>query len=141
MVGSGKSDYLRQEETTGMAGKLEVVIVDDEPQITDILKAFVLHTAPETIVRTFNDSVLAREFIVGNHVDVLITDHIMPGLDGIKLLESAPPEARKIILSGRMIDIGEQELKRLNATFLEKPTQLRALAKIIWPPSSPLIGS
>lgn len=141
MVELNWSDYLHQEEATRMAANLEIVIVDDEAQITDLLKAFILHTAPGTSVRTFNDSSIARDFIACNHVDVLITDNWMPGLSGIQVLEAAPSNVTKIILSGRILDMGDETLKRLNATFLEKPIQLRALAKIIWPQPPPALAS
>jgi DNA-binding NtrC family response regulator len=118
-----------------------VVIVDDEAQITELLKAFVLHTAPETVVHTFNDSTIAREFVTHNRIDVLITDNRMPGLDGIQLLEAASSDVTKIILSGRILENDDERLKRLNATFLEKPVQLRALAKIIWPQPPPALAS
>jgi YesN/AraC family two-component response regulator len=74
---------------------------------------------------------MAKEFIAGNPVDVLITDYKMPRIDGLQLMESARPEVRKVIISGYVSVIAEEKLKRLNATFLEKPVPLRALAKII----------
>lgn len=114
-----------------MGRQLEVVLVDDEEQFTDVLKTYILDTTPGIWVHTFNDAILAKEFIAANPVDVLITDYKMPRIDGLQLMESAPPEARKIIISGYVPDITEEKLKKLNATFFEKPVPLRALAKII----------
>jgi DNA-binding NtrC family response regulator len=74
---------------------------------------------------------VAKEFIANNPVDVLITDYKMPGFDGLQLMESAPPEVRKVIISGYLSLIAEEKLKKLNATFFEKPVPLRALGKII----------
>jgi hypothetical protein len=37
----------------------------------------------------------------------------------------------KVILSGDVFDIGEEKLKKLNATCFEKPVSLPALGKII----------
>jgi two-component system response regulator YesN len=114
-----------------MSRKLEVVLVDDEKQITELLKAFILYAAEETTIHTFNDSVVAKEFIANNSVDMLITDYKMPHVDGLQLMESAPHQLRKVLISGYVSDIAEEKLKKLNATFFEKPIPLRALAKII----------
>jgi YesN/AraC family two-component response regulator len=74
---------------------------------------------------------VAKEFIAHNPVDVLITDYKMPNVNGLQLMESAPLEMRKVIISGYVSDIAEEKLKKLNATFFGKPVPLRALGKII----------
>jgi YesN/AraC family two-component response regulator len=114
-----------------MARKLEVVVVDDEEQITELLKTFIQCVTQEISVHTFNDSVVAKEFIGNNLVDVLITDYKMPRFDGLQLMEAAAPTARKVMISGYVSEIAEERLQKLNATFFEKPVPLRALAKII----------
>jgi DNA-binding NtrC family response regulator len=114
-----------------MTRKLEVVVVDDEEQITELLKTFFLCMTQEIKVHTFNDPIVAKDFIVKNPVDVLITDYKMPRLDGLKLMEAASPLSRKVMISGYVSEIAEEKLQRLNATFFEKPVPLRALAKII----------
>jgi YesN/AraC family two-component response regulator len=114
-----------------MGRKLEVVVVDDEEQITELLKTFIQCVTQEITVHTFNDSVVAKDFIVKNPVDVLITDYKMPKFDGLQLMEVAAPGARKVMISGYVSEIAEERLQKLNATFFEKPVPLRALAKII----------
>jgi YesN/AraC family two-component response regulator len=114
-----------------MARKLEVVVVDDEEQITELLKTFIQCITQEIHVHTFNDSAVAKDFITKNLVDVLITDYKMPRFDGLQLMEAAAPAARKVMISGYVSEIAEEKLQRLNATFFEKPVPLRALAKII----------
>ena len=112
-----------------MNRKLEVVVVDDEEQITELLKTFILLISQEIRIHLFNDSVDAKDYIAHNPVDVLITDYKMPRLDGLQLMESAPVRARKIMISGFVSEIAEEKLQKLNATFFEKPVPLRALAK------------
>ena len=114
-----------------MTRKLEIVVVDDEEQITDLLKTFIQCITQEITVHTFNDSVVAKDFIMNNPVDVLITDYKMPRFDGLQLMEAAAPQARKVMISGYVSEIAEEKLQKLNATFFEKPVPLRALAKII----------
>jgi YesN/AraC family two-component response regulator len=114
-----------------MSRRLEVVVVDDEEQITELLKTFIQCITQEIRVHTFNDAIVAREYIAKNPLDVLITDYKMPRYDGLQLMESTPPHVRKIMISGYVSEIAEEKLHKLNATFFEKPVPLRALAKII----------
>jgi DNA-binding NtrC family response regulator len=114
-----------------MARKLEVVVVDDEEQITELLKTFILCIAEEIRIHTFNDAVEARDFVSKNPVDVLITDYKMPKIDGLQLMEATSPQVKKVMISGYVSEIAEEKLEKLNATFFEKPVPLRALAKII----------
>jgi DNA-binding NtrC family response regulator len=114
-----------------MSRRLEVVVVDDEEQITELLKTFIQCITQEIRVHTFNDSVDAREYIAKNPIDVLITDYKMPRYDGLQLMESTPPPVKKVMISGYVSEIAVEKLQKLNATFFEKPVPLRALAKII----------
>lgn len=114
-----------------MGHKLEIVLVDDEEQITELLKTFILFMPHESTIHTFNDSIVAREFIANNPVDMLITDYRMPNFNGLQLMESAPQQMRKVIMSGYVSDIAEEKLQKLNAVFFEKPVPLSALEKVI----------
>jgi YesN/AraC family two-component response regulator len=114
-----------------MDRKLEVVVVDDEEQITELLRTFILCITQEIRIHTFTDSVDAKDYIARNPVDVLITDYKMPRLDGLQLMESVPDRVKKVMISGFVSEIAEEKLQKLNATFFEKPVPLRALAKII----------
>ncbi len=114
-----------------MRRNLEVVVVDDEKEITELLRTFILFVSREIRVHTFNDSMAAKEFIVHNPVDMLITDYNMPGLDGLALIESAPAHAKKVLISGYIGEIAEHKLQTLNATCFEKPVPLHALSKVV----------
>ncbi len=114
-----------------MSHKLKVVVVDDEKQITELLASFLPLVGQAVEVRTFNDSIVAKEFIAHNPVDLLITDYKMPQFDGLQLIESAPPQVRKVMLSGYLSEIAQDKLRAPNTTFFEKPVPLRALAKVI----------
>lgn len=114
-----------------MDKKLEVVIVDDEIQITELLKTFIQCSSQNSNVHTFNDSSEALKFITSNKVDVLITDYKMPKYNGLQLMESLPPEVKKILISGYVSEIAEERLQKLDAVFFEKPVPMKALGKII----------
>jgi DNA-binding NtrC family response regulator len=111
--------------------KLEIVVVDDEEPITEVIKTYIECIDPNITVRTFNDPLEAKRFIMRNTLDVLITDYKMPLCDGLQLIEAAAPSVKKILVSGYISEIAEERLHKLNATYFEKPVPLRALAKII----------
>jgi len=114
-----------------MAKPLEIVVVDDEEQITELIKTFILITSKDAQVYCFNDSLEAREYVQNNEINILITDYKMPGFDGIQLLESAPAHVKKILISGYVSEIAEGKLQKMNALFFEKPVPIRTLRKII----------
>ena len=114
-----------------MLRKLEIVLVDDEDQITTLLEAYIQLAIRDTRIHTFNDPIAAKEFIKRNQVDVLITDYKMPHLNGIQLAESVPAHVCKVIISGYTSVITDEKLQKLNATFFMKPVPLRSLTKII----------
>jgi two-component system, response regulator YesN len=115
-----------------MAKRLEIVVVDDEVQITELLKTFIQCSSRNTNVHSFNDSEEARSYLLEHSVDVLITDYKMPKYNGIELMESASPEVKKILISGYVSEIAEERLQQLDAVFFEKPVPMKALGKIIF---------
>ena len=110
---------------------LQVVVVDDELQITDLLKTFLLCMSKNVDVYTFNDPEEARAYILQNTVDVLITDFKMPKYDGIQLMKLVPKDSTKVLISGYVSEITEGHLNELKASFFEKPVPMRELGKII----------
>lgn len=115
-----------------MAKRLEIVVVDDEIQITELLKTFIQCSTKNTNVHSFNDSEEARSYLLEHSVDILITDYKMPKYNGIELMESANPEVKKILISGYVSEIAEERLQQLDAVFFEKPVPMKALGKIIF---------
>ncbi|HEX3019754.1 MAG TPA: response regulator [Chitinispirillaceae bacterium] len=114
-----------------MSKRLEVVIVDDEVQITELLKTFLQCSSKQSNIHTFNDSIEAKNYLAENKVDVLITDYKMPKCDGIQLMESLDSNVKKILISGYVSEIAEERLQKLDAVFFEKPVPMKALGSII----------
>jgi len=114
-----------------MRKKLEVVIVDDEIQITELLKTFVQFASKNTNIHTFSDADEARNYLLKNSIDVLITDYKMPKYNGLELMEGLSPNVKKILISGYVSEIAEEKLSRMDAVFFEKPVPMKALGKII----------
>jgi DNA-binding NtrC family response regulator len=114
-----------------MGKRLEIVVVDDEVQITELLKTFIECASTNSNVHTFNDANEARNYLLANNVNVLITDYKMPKYNGIQLMEEISPEIKKVLISGYVSEIAEERLNQLDAIFFEKPVPMKALERII----------
>lgn len=102
-----------------------IVIVDDEDMVLTSLESF-LALETEYEVRTFQSPADALEFVRSHDVDLIISDYLMPEMDGIRLLarvREAKPDATRIILTGYADK--ENAIKAINEVglfqYLEKP--------------------
>lgn len=67
---------------------LKCIAVDDEPLALDILKTYIARLPVLQLVQTFDDAVLAVDFLKQNPVDLLLVDINMPDLSGLDLVRS-----------------------------------------------------
>jgi len=105
--------------------KLTLVIVDDEKMILTSLKSF-LNLETDYDIRTFISAQEAIEFIKINDVDLVISDYLMPEMDGLTFLnivKELRPEVPRIILTGYADK--ENAIKAINDVglyqYIEKP--------------------
>ena len=79
-----------------------VVVVDDEPLVTETLRTF-LDLELDITAHAFNDPTRALEHIQTQEVDLVISDFLMPQMDGIHFLREVrqqQPVAPRILLTG-----------------------------------------
>ena len=102
-----------------------IVIVDDEEMVLTSLRSFLaLETTYE--IKTFLSAGEALSFVEANPVDLVISDYLMPEMDGITFLAKVRelrPEVPRIILTGYADK--ENAIKAINDVglyqYLEKP--------------------
>jgi DNA-binding NtrC family response regulator len=112
-----------------------VVIVDDEEMVLTSLRSFLtLETDYE--VQTFNSPRKALENIRSAPVDLVISDYLMPEMNGIDLLaevKKVQPYATRVLLTGYADK--ENAIKAINEVglyqYIEKPWQNDELKLII----------
>ena len=115
-----------------MGKTLDIVVVDDKVMITDLFESYIRLSGANVNIYTFNDPIKALEFINSSkHIDIIITDYKMPGLNGIELLKACPMDSLRILISGYVSDIAEEKLAELHAIFFEKPVPMKQISKII----------
>ena len=82
--------------------RARVIIVDDEPMVTESLRTF-LDLELDIEAQTFNDPAEALRHIVANEVDLVISDFLMPQMDGIRFLVEVRrqrPGVPRVLLTG-----------------------------------------
>ncbi len=103
----------------------DIVIVDDEEMVLTSLSSF-LNLETDYNVHTFLSAKKALDYIKKNNVDLVISDYLMPEMDGITFLAQVrddKPEIPRIILTGYADK--ENAIKAINEVglfqYIEKP--------------------
>jgi DNA-binding NtrC family response regulator len=112
-----------------------IVLVDDEEMVITSIKSFlVLETDYE--VRGFTSPAAAVEYLESNRADVVVSDYLMPDIDGISFLakvKQLQPQATRILLTGYADK--ENAIKAINDVglyqYIEKPWENEDLKLII----------
>jgi DNA-binding NtrC family response regulator len=112
-----------------------IVLVDDEEMVLTSLRS-ILSLETDYEIRTFTSAREALEHIRSNNVDLVISDYLMPEMDGISFLAKVRelrPEVPRIILTGYADK--ENAIKAINEVglyqYLEKPWDNEDLMIII----------
>lgn len=113
--------------------EIKALLVDDEPQLLDILKKVVEIIGAKPLCAL--DGEEAYTIFLKEHPDIVITDIYMPKMNGINLLrkvKKANPDEPVILITGYA------HYKQLIATletdpdgFLEKPFDLKKIIEMI----------
>lgn len=118
-----------------MITDFNIVLVDDEEMVLKSLNSF-LNLETEYNVFTFTSAREALTYIKNNDVDLVISDYLMPEMDGITFLgkvKAVKPEVPRIILTGYADK--ENAIKAINDVglfqYIEKPWDNNDLLIII----------
>ncbi|CAN5765451.1 hypothetical protein BH23GEM10_BH23GEM10_07450 [soil metagenome] len=108
-----------------MSTQNTVMIVDDEPMVLTALRSF-LELETGYRVLTFITAQQALDALAEERVDVIVSDYMMPGMDGITFLchaREARPLTTRILLTGYADK--ENAIRAINEAglyhYLQKP--------------------
>lgn len=113
--------------------KIKVLIVDDDKAIADVLEGLV--TDEERTVHVCHDGVTALEKIEQNHYDLILSDLIMPKVDGLDILRYAKkvnPEIIVIILTGyASLETAITAIREGAYDYIRKPCKLEEIEIVV----------
>ncbi|MFQ5788918.1 MAG: response regulator [Acidobacteriota bacterium] len=117
------------------SGSSVIVLVDDEEMVVASIKSFLTLETDYQVV-SFTSPREALEYMQKNKVDLVVSDYLMPDMDGIELLSrvrTLQPEATRILLTGYADK--ENAIKAINDVglyqYIEKPWENDDLRLII----------
>ena len=109
-----------------------ILLAEDDESLRKFLAAALVKAGHA--VTDFGDGGDAYECIKGFTFDLLLTDIVMPGMDGpalVRALRQIRPGLPAILVSGYAEEALRRELADSRAAFLAKPYTLRDLAELL----------
>ncbi len=111
--------------------KAKILIVDDEKDTRDIFRR---HLENEYTIDTAESVLIAVERLEHNSFQIVLSDLVMPGEDGLSLLKKIKknwPEIAVMVISGKAsIEMAVEAMKLGADEFIEKPVEDLDLLKI-----------
>lgn len=116
-----------------MEDKKIILVIDDEPDVRDLLKDFLEDN--DFYVQVVDDGAEALEFMEKKIPDIVITDLLLPGEHGIDLIKIIKEKyfIPVIVISGiyRAEEVTHVIKEEFVEAFFEKPIELDALLDVI----------
>lgn len=117
-------------------GKLKAIIVDDEYRIGQLISKLIdFQKIDVELLKIFDNSSEALEFIISNHPDIVISDIQMPVIDGLELIRrvhEAELFPHFILISGyKEFEYARTALKYGVEDYLLKPVNETELNQIL----------
>ncbi len=123
-----------QPETVRLDG-YTVLVAEDEPDLLSVVVCMLEDLGMHVIAASDGDEALVLQDEYDGKIDVLLTDILMPGINGVKLAElltSLRPDTKVIYMSGFPADgdMAPVELPE-EAVFIAKPVAYDKLVKML----------
>lgn len=111
-----------------------VLLVDDEPDVLDSLASVLAHASPDWEIVTATNGAEALEKM--DDVQVVVSDHRMPGMTGVELLSQVrrerPQTVRVLVTAYADLEIAIAALERAEVHYyLRKPWEAKEIRSVI----------
>jgi DNA-binding NtrC family response regulator len=113
-------------------GAETILLVEDEPSVRRLVSQMLQLTGYKVLEASNGREALGLMDHVGQPVDLLLTDIVMPLMNGGTLaqrLSRRHPKMRVLFTSGYMDDVVVQEVVAMGAQFLPKPFTMEGLTQ------------
>ena len=74
-------------EQPSRLAKKRILIVEDNPDIVDLIRIFLQNFSPNLLLGTAHNGFEALDYLTHNHPHLMILDIMMPGMNGFEVLE------------------------------------------------------
>lgn len=112
-----------------------VLLVDDEAFAREIVGERLLSLPGVTVAAECANGITATEYLLSHKVDMLITDIMMTGMDGLELAEFChrlDPSCNMVIISGHNeFEYARRALKYGVKDYFLKPVQMKNLLELV----------
>ena len=112
-----------------------ILIVDDAPEMLVLLNHLMRHLAPTYDIITLSDAQSALSHLAQRTVPLVITDYMLPGMDGLQLtaaVKAASPMTHVILATGYSSAELEQRAREQHVdTFLPKADLFDRLEDVV----------
>jgi PAS domain S-box-containing protein len=122
----------KQEETPAKGHGETILILEDEPEVLSVARIMLGKLGYNVLAAETPDNAIKLALAHGGKIDLLITDVIMPEMNGrdfANQLKSIYPDVRVLFMSGYTANVIEyNNLAGEEFNFIEKPFTMRHLA-------------
>jgi two-component system, response regulator, stage 0 sporulation protein F len=112
-----------------------ILIVDDAPEMLVLLNHLMRHLAPTYDIITVSDAQRALRHLAQRTVPLVITDYMMPGMNGLQLtaaVKAASPTTHVILATGySSAELEQRALEQQVDTFLPKADLFELLEDVV----------
>jgi DNA-binding NtrC family response regulator len=116
-------------------GAATVLVVDDEPNLRRVLSAVLVRDGYNVLVADSGRDALKKAKQPGAAVDLLVTDFLMPDINGLELLDAVRklhPALRTLIISGHgTVRSAVDAMRRGAYDFVTKPFDVEQVRTIV----------
>ena len=115
--------------------KQTILLVDDEQDFARGLQRLIVRKFPDLEVQLAHTGEAALEILNSTHVDIMLTDMLMPGMTGMELLplalEQRPDLSMVMLTAHGTIETAVQAVKHGAYDFLTKPVEPAELFRVV----------
>lgn len=120
----------RRDEERGVGDRVRVAVVDDDPNWLELVEIGL--TARGYEVHTFEDGDALLESPTLSHVDVVVSDYSLPGMNGVELCEAVHetrPSLPTLLCTGHpLLEAAVSAMRCGSSDYLTKPISMDELA-------------
>ncbi len=112
-------------------GPKKILIVDDDPEVVEVLSRFFERTPDEYVVQAVTNGEDALAALMMNTPDLVLLDINMPGMSGIEVMRHIDRQIAVIMVTGNVDSAPAEALKLGAFAYIPKPFDLSYVEQLV----------